>query len=301
MLISRLFPTLALFSLCCLASAASLQHPEEQEVLDRITEGLYPDPPEWTSFQGEQVLQYNHNRMHIRIGVDDEGHAVRFSSNGTPMTNERISALAGLTRLAFLKFGHSGQWHFKEIPMEAFSGEGFHALRDLPLTEVRIGGSHFGEAGHKAIATLPRLERLDFNHVPITQAGMVALATNTTLRSFGTGMMHKQTGADDWMAVLPEIVSIPNLEELSIREMFLTWDNALGLIAKKAPGLKRIEIGRGALVFPEDAEKLRAAFPDAEVTIVDVKTGLTANKRYAGRLEKLMTPEQFARAQELAQ
>ncbi len=115
-------------------------------------------------------------------------------------------------------------------------------------------------------------------------------------------MMHqtKARKGDIWPDQIPVLMTLPNLEELSIREVFLTWDTGLQQIAEKGEKLKRIEFGRGSVVFPEDAERLRQQLPQAEIVIEPYDRALNGNKHYAQRLRVLMTEEQFARLEQLA-
>ena len=196
----------------------------------------------------------------------------------------------------------SGQWHFKDIPMEEFSGAGLDVLADSNVEELKIGGSHFGESGLRAIAQMKKLKSLDFNHVPVTRAGMEAIARHEGITSFGVGMMHqtKARKGDTWPDQIPVFMTLPNLQELSIREAFLTWDTGLQQIAEKGKKLKHVEFGRGSVIFPENAKRLRDALPDAEIVIEPYNRVLNGNKYYADRLRALMTDEQFAELERLA-
>jgi len=278
--------------------------PGEEAALATITEGLFDAPPKWEEKRGEKSLFWTKNNLFIRAAIAPEkGHVIGFDSNGVPMTNARLRHLAALTELRDLHYGHSGQWHFKDIPMEEFSGAGLEVLAGSKVEELHIGGSHFAEAGHLAIARMKNLKSLDFNHVPVTRAGMEAIARHPGITSFGVGMMHKEVSehGDSWQAMIPFIMDLPGLQELSIREVFLTWETGLSVIAEKgAAKLKRIEFGRGSVIFPEDTERLRKSLPNAEIVLEPYDRALNGNKRYADRLRALMSAEQFAQLQKLA-
>jgi len=301
-------PTISLLSVSltaavCGADPAQLPLPSEHAAIAAIADGLFDAPPAWEEKRGAKSLVWKKNTMVIRVDVAAEtGHAVAFDSNGVPMTNARLRQLAALTELRDLHYGHSGQWHFKDIPMEEFSGAGLEVLADSKVEELHIGGSHFAEAGHLAIAGMKNLKALDFNHVPVTRPGMEAITRHPGITSFGSGMQHDPVGGsyDSWPDMIPLIMDLPNLEELSIREVFLTWDTGLNHVAEKGAKLKRVEFGRGSVIFPEDAERLRQALPGAEIVIEPYDRALNGNKRYADRLRALMTPEQFTQLQKLA-
>jgi hypothetical protein len=284
-------------------AADALPLPAEQAALIAITEGLFDAPPKWEERRGTKTLVWSNENRFIRVDVATEkGHAVAFDSNGVSMTNARLRHLAALTELRELHYGHSGQWHFKDIPMEEFSGAGLEALADSKVEQLKIGGSHFGEAGLLAIAKMRNLKSLDFNHVPVTRAGMEAISRHEGIRSFGVGMMHqtKTRRGEAWPEMIPAIMAFSNLEQLSIREVFLTWDSGLRVISEKGAKLKRVEFGRGSVVFPEDAKRLREALPGAEIVIEPYDRALNGNKHYAERLRALMTAEQFAELKKLA-
>ena len=281
----------------------ALPIPEEQSAMAAVAEGIFDEAPKWEEKRGAKSLVWSKGGMFMRLTVSPEtGHSTAFDSNGVPMTNARLRHLGALKELRELHFGHSGQWHFKQIPMEEFSGAGLEVLADSKVEQLKIGGSHFGEAGLLAIAKMKNLKSLDFNHVPVTRAGMEAIARHSGITSFGVGMMHqtKARKGDIWPDQIPVLMTLPNLEELSIREVFLTWDTGLQQIAEKGEKLKRIEFGRGSVVFPEDAERLRQQLPQAEIVIEPYDRALNGNKHYAQRLRVLMTEEQFARLEQLA-
>ena len=43
-------------------------------------------------------------------------------------------------------FDHSGQWHFKEIPMAEFSGAGWEALVDSQVEDTSLGSAAYGRS-----------------------------------------------------------------------------------------------------------------------------------------------------------
>jgi hypothetical protein len=134
--------TIALTLVALSLSAAELPIPEEQAALAAMAEGLFANPPKHATHRGEKTVEWSEGGPFVRITLDAEGKAVAFFANGLPMTNTRIAKLAALKNLRSISFDHSGQWHFKEIPMSDFSGSGWEALISANIPEVRIGGSH---------------------------------------------------------------------------------------------------------------------------------------------------------------
>jgi len=280
--------------------AAELANSEEHAAVASIAGELFDTPPEWATHRGVEALIWSKPPLTIRITVDKAGNAVEYFSNGVPMTNARIAQLAALKSLKKVGFDHSGQWHFKEIPMEEFSGAGWEALTDSAVEEVRIGGSHIGQPTELALARMGSLRRLYLSHVVITAEGIAAISQHPGLETFIGGAQHNSIKGFSWYDALPQLAGIPNLTELEVNELFLTWDNSLAAIADNGKHLKRMVFGRGSVVFPEDVERLKAALPSVEVIVEPYDRALNANRNYAPRLKGLMTPEEFSRLEELA-
>jgi len=292
--------TIALTLFALSLSAAELPIPEEQAALAAMAEGLFANPPEHATQKGEKTVVWSEDARVIRITFDAEGKATAFFANGVPMTNARIARLAALKNLRSIGFDHSGQWHFKEIPMSDFSGRGWEALVTSKIEEVRIGGSHMGPPGELALARMKNLQSLTLNHVPVTAEGMAALSRHPKLERFTAGAQHNTIKGLSWYDVLPQLAAIPTLRELVINELYLTWDNALAKVAENGSHLKKLVIGRGAVLFPEDARKVRAALPGLELVIEPYDRALHGSKYYGPRLKTLMTAEEFARLEALA-
>ena len=291
-----------LLVLCALISvpawSAELPIPEEQAALTAIAEGLFDQPPEWSATKGPKTLVWSQKPRLIRVTLAPEtGHVTSYFSNGIPVTNDRLTKLAACKELTSLGYDHSGAWHFKEIPESDFSGAGFEAFADSKVESIKIGGSNFGEAGALAIAKMKNLKTLKLNHVPITRPGMEAISKHGSLVSFSVSIMHKA----DWYDLLPLVAAMPKVEELTINETFLSWEKGLEALSKAAGPLKKINFGFGAAVLPEDLEKLKAALPKVEITTEPYNKVLLGNKYFAPRLKALMTAEEYARLEQLAQ
>jgi hypothetical protein len=292
--------TIALTLVALSLSAAELPIPEEQAALAAMAEGLFANPPKHATHRGEKTVEWSEGGPFVRITLDAEGKAVAFFANGLPMTNTRIAKLAALKNLRSISFDHSGQWHFKEIPMSDFSGSGWEALISANIPEVRIGGSHMGQPAELALARMMNLRSLTLNHVPVTAEGMAALSQHPKLESFTVGAQHNTIKGLSWYDGLPQLAAIPTLRELVIHELFLTWDKGLGAIAQKGKHLKRLVFGRGSVIFPEDVERLKAALPGVEVITEPYDKALHGSKYYGPRLKGLMSAEEFARLEKLA-
>jgi len=293
--------TIALTLVALSLSAAELPIPEEQAALAAMAEGLFAKPPEWSTTKGAKTLVWSKDQLLIRVTLDPKtGHVTGYYSNGIPVTNDRLTKLAACKELTSVAFDHSGQWHYKEIPMSAFSGSGWEALVSSKIEEVRIGGSHMGPPGELALAKMGSLRRLTYNHVPMTKEGIAQLCTHPALVSFTVGAQHNTMKSFSWYEAVPRIAAIPTLRELGINELYLSWDNALAKVAENGSHLKKLVFGRGAVLFPEDAKKVRAALPGLELVIEPYARALHGNKLYAARLKTLMTAEEFARLEALA-
>ena len=296
--------SILIFSLALVAlpvSAAELPIPEEQAALAAIAEGLFDKPPEWSATKGAKTLVWSQKPRLIRVTLAPEtGHVISYFSNGIPITNGRLTKLAACKELKSLAYDHSANWNFKEIPATDFSGAGYEAFADSKVEEVRLGGSLCGEAGALAIAKMKNLKTLSLHHVPMTRPGMEALSKHGSQVSFGLSMMHQAS----WYDLLPLVAAMPKVEELTINETFLTWDKGLEALSQAAGPLKKINFGFGAAVFPEDLAKLKAALPKVEITTVPYDKllhGSVAQTYYAPRLKRLMTAEEYARLEQLAE
>jgi hypothetical protein len=296
---SILIFSLALFALP--VSAAELPIPEEQAALAAIAEGLFDKPPEWSATKGPKTLVWSQKPRLIRVTLDPEtGHVIDYFSNGIPVTDSRLTKLAACKELKSLAYDHSGRWQYKELSDADFSGAGYEAFADSKVESIKIGGSLCGEAGALAIAKMKSLKTLSLHHVPMTRPGMEALSNHGSQVSFSLSCMHQAS----WHDLLPLVAAMPKVEELTINETFLTWDKGLEALSKAAGPLKKINFGFGAAVFPEDLAKLKAALPTVEITTVPYDKllhGSIAETYYAPRLKRLMTAEEYARLEQLAE
>ena len=293
--------TIALTFVALSLSAAELPISEEQAALAAMAEGLFAKPPEWSATKGAKTLVWSKDQLLIRVTLDPKtGHVIGYYSNGIPVTNDRLTKLAACKELTSVAFDHSGQWHYKEIPMSAFSGSGWEALVSSKIEEVRIGGSHMGPPAELALARMKNLRSLTLNHVPVTAEGMAALSQHPKLESFTVGAQHNTIKGLSWYDSLPQLAAIPTLRELGINELFLTWGKGLGAIAEKGKHLQKIIFGRGSVIFPEDVERLKTALPGVEVISEPYERALHGSKFYGPRLKGLMSAEEYARLEKLA-
>jgi len=283
------------------AWSAELPIPEEQAALTAIAKGLFDQPPEWSATKGPKALVWSQKPRFIRVTLDPKtGHVISYFSNGIPVTNGRLTKLAACKELKSLAYDHSANWNFKEIPATDFSGAGYEAFADSKVEEVRLGGSLCGEAGALALAKMKNLKKLTLHHVAMTRPGMEAISKHGSQVSFSVSIMHQAS----WYDLLPLVAAMPKVEELTINETFLTWEKGLEALSKAAGPLKKINFGFGAAVFPEDLAKLKAALHKVEITTVPYDKllhGSVAQKYYAPRLKRLMTAEEYARLEKLAE
>jgi len=280
------------------AWSAELPIPEEQAALAAIAEGLFDQPPEWSATKGPKTLVWSNKPRLIRVALDPEtGHVISYFSNGIPVTDGRLTKLAACKELKSLAYDHSGRWAYKELSDADFSGAGLEAFADSKVESIKIGGSLCGEAGALAIAKMKSLETLSLHHVPMTRAGMEAISKHGSQVSFSLSIMHQAS----WYDLLPLVAAMPKVEELTINETFLTWDKGMEALSKAAGPLKKINFGFGAAVFPEDLAKLKAALPKVEITTLPYNKVLHGNAYFPPRLKALMTAEEYARLEKLAE
>ena len=280
------------------AWSAELPIPEEQAALATIAEGLFDQPPEWSTTKGSKTLVWSNKPRLIRVTLDPKtGHVISYFSNGIPITNGRLTKLAACKELKSLAYDHSGRWHYKELSDADFSGAGYEAFADSKVESVKIGGSLCGEAGALALAKMKSLKTLNLHHVAMTRPGMEAICKHGSQVSFGLSIMHQAS----WYDLLPLVAAMPKVEELTINETFLTWEKGLEALSKAAGPLKKINFGFGAAVLPEDLAKLKAALPKVEITTLPYNKVLHGSEYFPPRLKALMTAEEYARLEKLAE
>ncbi len=273
----------------------------DEAVIAKLLEGIIPGPPKRESGKDGAKLVWEKSPLLIKATLSKEtGRILAINTNGVPMTNDRLRLLAQLAELRDLNYGHSGEWHFKDIPLSDFDGSGLEALADSKIESLHIGGSRFGKPGELAIAKMKNLRRLTLRHLPLSEEGMTAIGKQSGLREFGIGLSHDMGRNIKLAEVIPLFMANPNLQRLFIQEAFLKWDNGLSTIAEKGSKLEKIEFGRGSVVFPDDIDRLKKALPNAEIVTETYDQALHGNKFYESRLKAVMTKDEFARLLELA-
>lgn len=273
----------------------------DEAVITKLLEAIIPGPPKRESGKDGAKLVWEKSPLFFRAALSKEtGRVTAINANGVPMTNDRLRLLAQLKELRDLNYGHSGEWHFKDIPLSDFDGSGLEALADSKIESLHIGGSRFGKPGEHAIAKMKNLRRLTLRHLPLSEEGMTTIGKQPGLREFGIGLSHDMGRNTKLATVIPLVMANPNLQRLFIQEAFLKWDNGLSTIAEKGSNLEKIEFGRGTVVFPEDIDRLKKALLNAEIVTESYDRALHGNKFYESRLKAVMTKDEFARLVELA-
>jgi len=251
----------------------------DEAVIAKLLEGIIPGPPKRETGKDGVMLVWEKSPLFIKATLSKEtGRILAINTNGVPMTNDRLRLLAQLAELRDLNYGHSGEWHFKDIPLSDFDGSGLEALADSKIESLHIGGSRFGKPGELAIAKMKNLRHLLFRHVPLSEEGLAAIGGLPGLTDFSIGTSHDTQAKLKTQAILQHVMELPSLSSLSVQEAFLKWDTGLATIAAKGGKLRRIEFGRGSVVFPEDVDRLKQALPNAAIVTEPYARALRGNK-----------------------
>jgi len=182
--------------------------------------------------------------------------------DGTSVTEAVFKTLGQIKTLKQLSMSH----------VLGIKGTDADALMNHPaLAIVSIGGTGFGDAGMKALASLRQLTKLGLNHDQITDAGLAALANHPTLESlmFSPQMTPRITDAS-----LPTVATLKALKELQINDTVLTYDGGLKLL-KALPNLQKLTLNNIGLA-ETDLAKLKADLPKVDIKFTPASAELVA-------------------------
>jgi hypothetical protein len=178
----------------------------------------------------------------------------KFFSNGAQLTDDGFKSLASWKSLKQIGFDH---WFRakKDQPI----GAGLAHLAALPnLESVRLGGCMIGLEAMEALATIKTLKKLDVFHTfYVNDDALLPLQKLPDLRIFIAGPQFSPRLTD---AALRNLSAVKSLEEISLTETWLTYENGFKHLAS-LPRLKKLSIPK-VIASEEDVNKLKAGLPN---------------------------------------
>ena len=181
----------------------------------------------------------------------------KFFSNGAQLTDDGFKSLASWKSLKQIGFDHWFRTK-KDQPI----GAGLAHLAALPnLESVRLGGCMVGLEAMEALATIKTLKKLDVFHTfYVNDDALLPLQKLPDLRIFIAGPQFSPRLTD---AALRNLSAVKSLEEISLTETWLTYENGFKHLAA-LPRLKKLSIPK-VIASEEDVNKLKAELPNLVV------------------------------------
>jgi len=181
----------------------------------------------------------------------------KFFSNGAQLTDDGFKSLASWKSLKQIGFDH---WFRakKDQPI----GAGLAHLAALPnLESVRLGGCMIGLEAMEALATIKTLKKLDVFHTfYVNDDALLPLQKLPDLRIFIAGPQFSPRLTD---AALRNLSTVKSLEEISLTETWLTYENGFKHLAA-LPRLKKLSIPK-VIASEEDVNRLKTELPNLVV------------------------------------
>lgn len=278
--------------------------PAEQAAWEQIA-GRFTGEPEYKrNRQGTveqiEVRGFQHDPKEgswARVRFDREtGRAVEISSNRAAFTNEEFRLFRPFSELQRLTLWHNSNFHDRNIPIEHFDASGLKYLKDLKhLERITLAGGGFDDAGMRAAAEIPQLKYLGMWHVRVSDAGMSALRNHPGLEEIRLGPFWSKLITD---ATIAHLVTCPRLKKLSIGETWLTYEQGLKHLERRAQPLETLELSN-SLIAPEDVARLRRHLPDTEIKWSGLSAGgkvLSESGWHLGKAKKWMPAELISAA-----
>jgi hypothetical protein len=181
-----------------------------------------------------------------------------FFANAGQFTDDGLKAMAGWKGLKSFGLDH---W-FGPPNSKAMLGKGLAHLASLPhLEAVRLGGCRVDNEAPRALAKIKTLQKVDLFHTfAVTDDGIEALQALPQLKIIILGPQYTPRITN---RTLVHLSRIPSLEEISITETWLTYDDGF-VHLKKLPNLKSLKI-KLVLAEEKDVARLKAEMPQVNV------------------------------------
>ncbi len=163
----------------------------------------------------------------------------------TPATDDWLASLATLTQLKKLRLRGT------EI-----TGDDFGAMATMPIIDLDLSETRFGNQGMSVVAMMPKLERLNLWLTQIDDSGLAELEGKTSLKLLNLDNVAAVTDAS-----VPVIEKLVNLELLHLGGTQITESSIPKLASLKKLEtlfLTRLNIGK------EAAESLKQQMPQLD-------------------------------------
>ncbi len=179
------------------------------------------------------------------LSIGKMPNLVELNLMNTPVTDESISLLSDLKALRKLRLRGT-----------QISGENVTAFASMPIVDLELSETNFGNAGMAAIAKMPKLEKLNLWLTKIDDKGLAELQGKTSLTLLN---LDNVAGVTDQS--IPLIVGLQNLELLHLGGTGVT-ESAVPQL-KTLSKLKTLFITRLG-ISDSTAEELRKEMPSLE-------------------------------------
>jgi Leucine-rich repeat (LRR) protein len=176
------------------------------------------------------------------VSIGKMSKLVELNLMNTPVNDESIASLSGLTALKKLRLRGT-----------KITGDNILALADMPIVDLELSESNFGNAGMEAIAKMPKLEKLNLWLTKVDDQGLAKLKGKTSLKQLN---LDNVAGITD--ESIPLITELGNLDLLHLGGTGVT-ESAIPQL-KKLSKLKTLFITRLG-VSETAAENLRKEMP----------------------------------------
>ena len=204
----------------------------------------------------------------------------KFFSNGAQLSDDGFKSLATWKNLKQLGFDHWFRTK-KDQPI----GAGLAHLAALPnLENVRFGGCMIGIEAMEALSTIKTLKKLDVFHTfYVNDEALLPLQKLPDLRIFIAGPQYQPRLTD---AALKNLSGVKSLEEISLTETWLTYENGFRHLAA-LPHLKKLSLPK-VVASEEDVQRLKKELPNLAVdwTLPDEATVEKTKATFLRHFEK---------------
>lgn len=260
---------------------------EAAEVPGWATKALLTRLREWaidTSTLKSWGLRGTENKgLRFNCIYDTSGHVFAILGNGPWLRDDSLRALKGMPELRLIRIDHNG--FVRNHPLSGlYSGQGFDALADSKLLEIRLTLG-MTDAGMQQAAGIRGLRSFVGLHSQITDAGVKFFEGHPSLEAFSISEM----GTVSELA-LASIAKMPKVEHIGFHEAFVTYERGFRHLASLRGRLRTLDLSM-SLVNGADLDRVRADHPDAMFTTLSPAEIVKRHKFVAGRIARVATGE----------
>jgi len=224
----------------------------------------------------------------------EDGQVIAVRGNRARLHDAQFAWFGAFESLRSIKLDHN--FDDKTTEEIEFDGSGLSALSSSNTLEVvRLAGGSFGDAGAQAAAQLPHLKELIIFHTQVTDAGIQHLQDHPSLEKLVLGPAYAEDGITN-VSMAP-LAAIPNLRDVTLNEMILTWEEGLEHLVAGNDHFERIDLARSAIP-PKDLAKLREAMPETTIEHIGYSELIeqldNGTLKFGGRLKKNIPAEMLS-------